>query len=931
VANAKCSEFIASFRVAVLTGILLAGGHDALAHGDTDKPLFVSADGTDSGPCTDRLSPCRSISYALTRAGKGAKIKVAAGSYPIDNPEDLFHLVSAVMDVTGGYKPSENFAVPHSGVTFLTGVPVEFRAMLSEKGFQVIADRKGIDGPKAAKALALLGLHDQLQSSLGATPCSNGNAGGLACERMDLLAHLAFRDISSSPGAANDVWGFVDLNSNREYVIAGYNVGIAVIDVTDPESPREVGFIDGQNATWRDIKVYQYFDAASDRWRAVAYVTTDGATDGLFVIDLSGLPHSIRRVNYSSDFFSAHNVYAAAVDFSTGIPLSGTSPSLVIAGSNISGGQYRSYSLGNPVAPNFVGGAASSADYMHDAASIVITDNRKDTQCVNSGAFCEVLFDFNENTLDVWDITVASNPQRLSRTPYTNSGYTHSGWPTEDGRFVFLHDELDEQRFNLNTMVRVFSLASLATPIQVGSWSGSTKAIDHNGFVRGNRYYLSNYSRGLTVLDISNPTVPVEIGRMDTYPFSDSSSFVGAWGTYPYLHSRVVAVSDIDSGLYLVADRTLDVPQGSLQFARPSFGVTEGGSASLLVERVGGSAGNVSVDFQLIPATATSDDFMATSGTLSWGATDTADKTIDIVAISDGVNEGLERVLVRLISPTGGATLGAIATASLYIGDAGAAAEIALAEPTIDVTERGFGTAVVVLRRNGSAAGPVSVDYAMTGGDANNPGDFLGVTSDTVSWEDGDGDPKWIEFPIVNDGASESTEYVELTLDNASGATLTGLPTVRINIEDGNGVNQAPNAVAGASQSVTAGSQVVLDGSASNDQNGDTLSFEWSQTGGPMVTLSNADSATAQFTAPSVQSDTLLQFRLTVRDPGGLSDSATTTVIALSGNAGGGAGGSSGGGLVGLPMLLLLAMVLLTTRRRGAVELSSVRDPVRSR
>jgi hypothetical protein len=99
---------------------------------------------------------------------------------------------------------------------------------------------------------------------------------------------------------------------------------------------------------------------------------------------------------------------------------------------------------------------------------------------------------------------------------------------------------------------------------------------------------------------------------------------------------------------------------------------------------------------------------------------------------------------------------------------------------------------------------------------------------------------------------------------------------------------------------------VSLNGSASNDPNGDVLSFEWTQTGGPVVSLNNANSAVATFTAPAVQSDTLLQFRLTVRDPGGLSNIATTSVIV---NTGGGGGGSSGGGGVGLLFLLSLAAV----------------------
>jgi hypothetical protein len=485
-----------------------------------------------------------------------------------------------------------------------------------------------------------------------------------------------------------------------------------------------------------------------------------------------------------------------------------------------------------------------------------------------------------------------------------------------------VHDELDERNSGLRTTVRVFNIGNLASPVLAGVWTGSTFAIDHNGFVRGNRYYIANYSRGLTVLDISNPAVPVEVGRLDTYP-TDSTNFVGAWGTYPYLHSRIVAINDINSGLYLAADRTLDVPQGSLRFANSSYAAIEGQQAALTVQREGGSTGAVSVDYQVIPATAATDDYVLASGTLSWNAGNIADRTIDVSGVNDGVNEGLERVLVRLVNPSGGATLGDIATASLYIGDPGAAAEIAFAESTLGVAERGFGTAVVVLKRSGSATGAVSVDYSMTGGDAASPADFSGQTSGTVTWASGDADPKWLEFAIVDDGLNELTEYFELSLSNVSGASVAGAATVRINIENGTGVNQAPNAVAGASQSVASGAQVTLNGGASNDPNGDTLTYAWQQTGGPGVTLSNANSDVAQFAAPSVQSDSLLQFRLTVRDPAGASDVANTTITVLS--AGGGFA-NSGGGRIGIPFLLLLGVLSLLRRLQGIRQFVSQKD-----
>ncbi|GAB3838234.1 hypothetical protein GCM10028799_78530 [Kribbella italica] len=89
-------------------------------------------------------------------------------------------------------------------------------------------------------------------------------------------------------------------------------------------------------------------------------------------------------------------------------------------------------------------------------------------------------------------------------------------------------------------------------------------------------------------------------------------------------------------------------------------------------------------------------------------------------------------------------------------------------------------------------------------------------------------------------------------------------------------VNQVPVANAGTAQTVNTGAAVTLDGSGSRDADNDPLTYTWTQTGGPAVTLSSRTVQKPTFTAPSTK--TTLTFSLVVRDGKANSPAVTTTV-----------------------------------------------------
>ncbi len=895
-------------RTVGLSALLLGFAVAPPGHADVGPGLYVSEQGVDQGDCTNVEAPCATIKYALSIAAKNTRIHVATGTYEFADPNDIVYAMTGAVHVHGGYVEDDQGQWIKGGTAFLTSVPRGYRDFFRMHGFVPIADAKGDEEEPPETAQLLLEQLQRSQQSSAASNCVGGDAAGFDCNRVNLLSQTARGSISSNPTAVADIWGFVDLNTRREYVIVGLQNGTVVFDVTNPEVPREVGFVGGRSATWRDIKILQTFDNAADRWRAYAYVTTDGAADGLVIIDLGNLPHSIEQVPYTSDVQNAHNVYITDTDYATGLPLGTSPPQLIIAGSGRDNGQFRSYSLNNPRAPQFVRRVAG-AGYMHDATSLRVDDARA-AQC-GGGSSCNVLIDFNEENVELWDITSATNPSLLAIVPaYPNVGYVHSGWWTEDGQFVLVHDELDESDVGLpSTTVRVLSLADLTNPALVETWSGPTPAIDHNGFVRGNRYYMSTYAAGLTVLDITDPTALSQVGFFDTYPLNDSPRFAGAWGAFPFLPSGNIAVSDINGGLYMLEDDTRNVAEGSLEFTAAVHAVGEGQTAALSVRRSGGSSGAVSVGYEIVHVTTSGADVQIGSGRLAWANGAAGSRALQISAQSDSRAESLEELQVRLIDPQGGATLGNASTASLFIAEPGASVTLALAENDVEVAERGVGLAVVTVQRLGSADGAVSLEYSVTGGDATTGVDFTGPANGTLTWTDGDALPKSVVFEIANDSSVESEEFFDLQFSNAQGATLSGPATATVTIQNGTGFNQAPSVTAGADQRRTAGTNVMLNGAATFDPDGDALTYAWTQVSGPTVTLNSADTATATFVAPSVSVATTLTFRLTATDTGNLASSATTivTVVPPQANApGGGGSGSGSGGGSGAPLLLVL-------------------------
>jgi len=110
---------------------------------------------------------------------------------------------------------------------------------------------------------------------------------------------------------------------------------------------------------------------------------------------------------------------------------------------------------------------------------------------------------------------------------------------------------------------------------------------------------------------------------------------------------------------------------GTIRFTGATASVGESAAnVTLTAERVDGSTGAVSVAFATADGTAIAgSDYQTTTGTLSWGNGDSADKTIQVPIVGDTIEETSETFTANLSAPTGGAAIGTPASATVTIAD----------------------------------------------------------------------------------------------------------------------------------------------------------------------------------------------------------------------------------------------------------------------
>jgi len=326
---------------------------------------------------------------------------------------------------------------------------------------------------------------------------------------INLLSNLDYNNDLS------DVWGYA--NDAGEYALVGVYNGISVVDVTNPFNPVELGFFNGPESIWRDLKT----------WGNYLYCINDEDGDGgagLQILNLEELINGVNNPTYienmSLEFETAHNIY---------IDENGV---LYVFGADYGIGGALMYDLvANPENPPLLG--VFNDYYLHDGMA------RGDT--LWGGAI-------NDGVFTVIDVSDKENPSIIG-SHATPNNFSHNCWISDDGDYLFTTDEVSGAYV---AAYDVSNLNDIEEVDRIQAWSPQTNVIPHNTHVDGDFIVTSYYADGVSVVDVSNPSNMVEVGYYDTSEDYSGGGFNGAWGAYPWLPSGNILVTDIETGLYVL-------------------------------------------------------------------------------------------------------------------------------------------------------------------------------------------------------------------------------------------------------------------------------------------------------------------------------------------------------------------------------------------
>ncbi len=223
---------------------------------------------------------------------------------------------------------------------------------------------------------------------------------------------------------------------------------------------------------------------------------------------------------------------------------------------------------------------------------------------------------------------------------------------------------------------------------------------------------------------------------------------------------------------------------GVLALSGATASVNEGvasGKKPLAVSRSGGSCGAVSVSYETVDGSAKSGaDYTAKTGTLNWADGVDGNKSFSVDITNDLLDEPNETFKAKILTPAGGAVLGAVKQQTVTITDNDPKPAVAFAAPSSAVGEGNVKNVTLTL----SAASGQTVTVPLTVAGSADGSDYT-LSTIPVIFNPGV-ISKAVKVTTIEDAATESNETVSLTIGAPTNATK-GSPsahTVTINDDD---------------------------------------------------------------------------------------------------------------------------------------------------
>ena len=638
--------------------------------------------------------------------------------------------------------------------------------------------------------------------------------------------------------------------------------------------------------------------------------------DATFTVTLSGSPGAAVVVDYAtaagtatagSDFTATNGTltFAAGV---TGTDLTQTFTVPVLTDSLVEGSETFTATLSanssNPLPTGFTLGTTSAQVAITAAGSATVSisgggivnegENATFTVTLSASPGAAVVVDYataagtategNDFTETTGTLTFAANTTDLSQT-FTVPVLTDSIVEGSESFTATLSANAS------NPLPTGFSLGTTSAQVAIAAAGSATVSISGGGNVNEGddatfTVTLSGSPGAAVVVDYATAT-----GTASATDFTDTSGTLtfaaGVTGTdlaqtfdVPVLTDAQVEGSESFTAT-LSANSNNALPTGfSLGTATATATITAAGSATVSISGGGnvaeganatftvtltGSPGSaVLVAYAAAGDTASTDDFTATSGTLTFAAgTTNLSQTFTVPVTDDDLVEGDETFTVTLSAnpanplPTG-FSLGT-ATATATIGAAGTAT-VSIAGPTGNVNEGDDATFTVTL--SGSPGAAVVVDYATAIGTASAT-DFSDTSGTLTFAANTTTLSQTFDVPVLDDPQVEGSETFTATLSaNSSNplptgftlgtatATATigaaGTATVSIAGPTGN-VNEGDDATFTVTLSGSPGAAVVVDYATAI---GTASATDFSDTSGTLTFAANTTTLSQTFDVP---------------------------------------------------------------------------------